>query len=447
MKSLPIGFNVLFLIFSISFSTYAQVETYDLSKYARPEIHRKTLRFSTGAQLFNLVSSNDLLTDKNNGLGIDLFIQGSQFNNTIANQNSTFTSATVNFDYNSKTDNINEKNIDLRFNLSHNTTNRKFYQEKRFIEIGGTLSGAFILDVLRVGGEEIRKNGRSNGFVEVPILHGHGRIELVNDAWRAVTMIQMLEREGFLQKGFSHEEITEFADTIAVSRNKRLTDPRHEIIYELEALSQFLVQKKFVAQEDFRFFAHMHDIYSFENFFPRQSGRTIKYGLEPRVSLTEIELSTIDDFYNVATGLFFVAEYEKLKPLDVNWQFDHGVEVGIGQSVNRSIGQDLSESQTLTAFVGGQLRYGYYPNVRTNFDLRIFGNYSYVKNNVRGFNQSSSSKGLSLSIQPQFQYYVSPRLTWTLGGNFAYTQFNPNNQIGNQSFNNRINFTSTYFIY
>jgi len=301
--------------------------------------------------------------------------------------------------------------------------------------------------MLRVDGEEIRKNGKLNGFVTIPIFHGHGRTELVNDAWRAVTMLNMLKEEGFLEKVITHDEITEFADTLSVSRNKRFTDPRHEIIYELEALSGFLVENEFVAKEDFRFFAHMHDIYSFENFFPRLSGKTFKYGVEPRVDISEVELNTIDDFFNVRTGLFAVAEYEKLKPIDVNWQFDQSYEVGIGRSINRSIGEDLAESQSLTAFIGGQIRYGYYPNVRTNFDLRINGIYNYSRSSIRGSSQSFTSDGLSLFVEPQFQYYVSPQFTWTLSGRFAYNQSEPSGQLSTQNFNNRINFTSTYFLY
>lgn len=445
-KTALVFFYCIILSLVFSNSSYSQLASYDLSNYARPDLERRTLALRGGAQLIN--SSNESFggTFEQNAFSLNAFLSGARFKNSLQNQKTSNFYFRNFFDWSSETTNQNTKELRLNSDMAYLFNNRKFYQERRFFDLGRRVNVDYTYLRKRSEGLELVNEGQVRASVAVPILHGHGRTEIINDAWRAVTMLEMLEREGFLSKQLSHEEITAFADTLSVSRTKRYTDPRHETIYELETLSDYLVTQGFVSKEDFRFFAHMHDIYTFENFILRQSGKTFSYGLEPNLGIVEVN-RTGGDIYLTETGLFLLASYENFRPVSRDWQFDHGIHVGIGQSYSNPSDNRFDGTDRFSAFIAGELRSVYYPSQRTNFTLTARARYEYARNEIDFVQQYLNTQGFNAYVEPRIQYYVSPQLIWSLSGRFSYNQFGYENQDDLTQYASLINFTTDYFFY
>lgn len=391
---------------------FAQLDSFNIADYARPDLERRT------AGLFGTLDMRkpntfDPTTEINRSIDLDFNAFQTKFVNTQRNQINV--TNRINIDYLSgklETNTSETKRQAFDFYGTRTYSNKIFNAENNFVEIaynGGISYSAvnqeyFTFDTLLVNIESNTRSLYLSG--DVSLYRGHGRIELVSDAWHAKTIIEMLRAKNLIVGEVSVEDIQEFAEKISDIKNMRNTDFRLENIAEQEALVEFLQSKEWTRTEDFRFYPALLDAWQFESFVFRQSGSEFKYGISAGVNAYNIDNSILlrnSDYRFLVYPRLSVA-YNTYKPISDDWQFNTTNGLSLG-SLLRNFD---SFTDDLYAAIASSLEWQYLPSQRTYYTLGLETNLLFP------FDEGAGTS--ILSPYATYVHYLSPRFNISVRG-------------------------------
>lgn len=454
---------------------FSQLDSFDIASYARPDLRRETARMTPNFGFGSTLGKKGFLgRDRGFGLNLNGDYDKSLFVNTKATQLFSFTRFGLDVNFSD----FKEQNIsniaDRYFNLSPefviNRRQKKYKDAEQFFEID--ISGGIDLDILnfdRNNGENISRELLNGGF-SIPLYWGKGRIELVNDAWHALTIIEMLGAAGLLKKEVNEQELLDFAHKIGTIKNFRNTDFRLERIAEYEALCAFLIKNDIAKESDYRFFAHLNDAWSYESFVVRNSGKEWKYGVIPTVDIQSLN----DGFYNNSRALFnfllplssyfyqsnyfigipfssafynysrsiysngFTNEnahllsgsmlasisYQNFQAQSINWQRNFQFQLGVGPQIRKGLGvideRILLDETSIIATLNSQYTINYIPNARSYYFLIFNLNYN-LRHTITADFEEKQDDLLVGAITGRYERYVSPTISWYILGSLNFT--------------------------
>lgn len=440
MKTLPIFLSIILLSLS---NLVAQIPLFDLSKYLRPTLNRKSLDLSlhlTGAQYEVLRSSR---SDSNLGGNGNLLYQS--FHNSPKAQKNSRIYLELSPNRNTvSSDGGKTKLKKLNGNLVINSSTFSYSAKNTFIAYSLNLQyrnnsiNQYFLNLSLTDPQisDIRDNDHQLSL-SFPITVGKGRIEQIDDARHGLFILQALEKKQYLAREISEEDILAFAARISELKNRRYFDFRLQKIWELEQLHAFLSERGIVEAESIGYFAIVQDIWSYGNQPIRRSGSRLRVGANPHLQFErDRELSTdffftggrdttaierIRASYNFRPGFYMDFFHEK--PLSESWQerFQIITEVGISR---RSIAasriqngnefRDNAQAWDDTPYIRASAYYtlGFYPNTRSYFEGSFGSSYYHTKSERSFFNLSqplTDFSSLSTNLRLDAYYYLSPQ--------------------------------------
>lgn len=394
---------------------FGQIDTYPIGEYKRPELHRKTL-FLTGATSSSnqFVSNSD--QDRSN-LDLNLNVGYSSLRNDKSTQRTTshFTSLQTDIDF----------EADNKANSLF--THRSIMDVKRF-QPNQTFAG--YAPEINVTAEYDKgvENLTKRVDVALPIGLGVGRIEIINDAWLAISILKNLREEGQLLREPTHQEITTFAEEIARIKNARVLDFRRKRIYELDEIYKHIVNINVVAENTLAF-AILYDAWNYEIYDTRRSGSSGDSYISPRYIFR-----FNDDLFDSGSGSWSL-RYRTFKPLNLHWDRNTSFEINFNSSyfTNSEITNEkeqISDNMNLT--ISAEYGLDYYLSRRTHMGWQ----------NRVSLNKlfKTSREIYFVSSNMNFVHWLSPQLqiVGSLGISNQYTenQFTQTNRWNpNFSFN------------
>lgn len=455
--STRILFSILMcLIFQVCLSGQSLVDSFDIATYARPDLERLTKqiqpRFNGD---FNFRGNNTTITSQELGGNLSVLGRSTKFINSQEYQIQQMTSYNLGI-------NINRNNIENEaktFSISPNYRTdyqKKFFKpDQRFLEIG-------VDAAIENNYSDVHGNGQGFSSLtsivqfSLPIYRGKGRIEIINDAWLAVQILNILEEQQLIKRNISSAEVEDFANTIADIKNLRNTDFRLERIAEYERLVGFLVENEMVKEDDYRFFAYLLDAYQFESFTLRRSGKEQKFGFIPGINLENIfsNQDALNRFINISS-LALEYRINSYQPKNLVWQFNktHAFQIDY-RTVKFVRGEDFgipqnsltSFQQIFTANWASSWEVQYLPSQRTNYSLIYQIDYGLFAS-FNDDNNSPLSGLLRSSLNFTTNFYVSPQFRWTIDTGFSLSVSNRLLDDFNFFSNNYFGFSGTYFFY
>lgn len=408
--------NILLLIFTLfAIGAQGQYSSYNLNDYARPDLRREALVLG----LTGFASQ------------LDQFDQAFESNynfRTSGNYTGYFNSKTEQRDIFSNAQLGYSKDLHFNGSFSYDDTRRKYHKEnsKQYLLLGyggyGNFTTRTELDRL------------SNITPNIKIGYGYGRLEIINDAWHAATILEELNERGIGQI-IDHEKLTELAYKIGTIKNIRRLDFRHEFISELEMLSQAMIDVGFVDELDITTFAHLQDIYRYESFVTRLSGSRIEGFLNTSYNMIGL-LGDSNSSYSNNLAIRLNANYNNSKAISMDWQREYGA----GIDFIRNIGEKDFHSTNLRPYLSYGL--GWYPNYRTNFNVNASTYY-----NMDRFDQWYDYNSFGLALSAEFNYYLSPELRFYASGNFNFTNVDRiNSNYNSNNLQNEVRFGVNYYL-
>ena len=268
----------------------AQIADYPLADYVRPDLQRITSFYGGTFSIRN--QQNKLIgqeLDTDFSLSLSPRWRQTVFKNTERHQIQSWISLDLRMNYSKdndfqKTINIFELNPIIRRGLSKKT----FFKNTNFFDLGyGVVMDETALFYRDTINDSRDVESEFRGELDLSIYFGKGRIELVNDAWHAHTILEMLEEQDLLEKSISVEQIEAFANRISEIKNFRNTDFRLEGIAEFESLCEHLVENGIMDAEKYRSFAVLLDAWQYESFINRESGNEWKFGLKSKLMVDD----------------------------------------------------------------------------------------------------------------------------------------------------------------
>ncbi len=423
------SFITLFLLFYGTLS-FAQIESYPLADYFRPDLERRTANYTGN---FRFINQNNKEINTGAESRTDINLSGNlfftNFKNTLRNQISSSTRYVLSYNYVVDIDNNKRSRSLLGANITRSFNNKIFKNEtKHFFEFNYN----FFLSPYT----SISKNSSSSSdqyllstqlAIEIPLYWGKGRIELVNDAWQAANVLKFLRDESLLQKtNVSHEEITNFADRVSEIQQFRNTDFRLESIAEYEALVQYLIENNLIDPNEYKTFAIILDAWRFENFETRRSGKEFKYGIIPQFTGTrqvfyEEHLFSSSRLINYLDNprLLGSVAYNSYRPVNMNWQRDFTNQLNIGVGFPNRFFTESDRNLTFVGQVNVSQNFRYLPNQRTNYGISISGSYQYQSALSNTLFQDKLHS-ISANINGEYNYYFSPRLACSVNANISF---------------------------
>ncbi len=434
----------LFLNLSVS----AQLTSYKLSDYALPDFERSSLdgTFSLNSSGYNINQYYLNYYSSSYGSGYGNYYESSnrykhnslygytnlQYNH-MRNNSSVQQISQISLNlagHKSKSeDGTTDKSIDsdryLYSYLRVNKVYRWYYSGKNFLGIHAdghyNYYNSKYEDIER--GEDYDNKSTTKKIdhdleITVPIKLGKGRIEQVQDAVRALYMVDALQKTGSVKATLSNDEITELASFIAQLRRQRYFDYRLQRIREYTALDSFLRENEILEKSDVEYYAALSDMWLYANIPARGNGYRVSLNINPTYAFDYYENDEQDviqkkQFQKVA----FQAEFTYEKPVNLKWQQSAHlyIEAAPLKTKYEKKGYDFLTSQkSLAMQANGSYGFGYYPNTRTQINLSALGVYTQV-NYQSGSSAESSLEGKAYTYGAAFDlyYYISPRLRWS----------------------------------
>jgi len=421
MKSILTFIAILVTVLPI----YSQSVDYNLSDYVYPDIKRQTLRLSPRLDMF---SSKFQSATNSSYLNFDMPLLGTLTEYTRKKQTDLFYSARVGYRGNAQD---SDSNRVLDYGGQFDIESRWFHRPKRFFELewDSRFNSTSFLN-------SDNQFTESNLDVSVSPQLGFGRVEIVNDAWHAVTIVEELKRLNALQADLSHEQLTSLANQISQLRNYRHVDSRLEAIYEIENLSKYLVDNGYVESDAYRTFAVLSDLYSFENFTFRRQGKQFTVG--PEVTFDFLFPGITDLFRQSVSTYALKAEYEIDNAVNMDWQFDQSYKLKAGIWNFSPLGNDVNLRHEF-AEVSASYDLGYFLNQRTN----MFVNAEAFYTMFRDFD----TQAYGLTLTPRLVYYISPQFRLGVTGSVILTSSDTLALRANKFSSGRLTTSVNYFFY
>jgi len=440
-------FLVFLAVLGLLIPCSAQIETYDISNYRRPDLQRQQLDVFINMNLDNVNSKADSEPFIHNFSG---FSSNEIIKNTFENSDSIQSTGSWSANAGGSIDKaISSTSFQLFGGYRKNKQTRHYKEDLKFIQIDYNLNVSPNRFHTKRENQESFIDNTLRAQVDFEITKGKGRFEFVTDVWHALTILEQLKEKGLLEKpDVDHNTITQFADKIAEVKNRRFTDPRFFFINEYEEVIEFLDAQNLIDTKNLKFFGQFYDLWRNERFISRRHGKTFRYGLG--TSLLDSDIFSRKSTRGNLTGIL---AFEDFKAISKDWQLNKsfGVEASsIWNDLFDEFDVDFEQSYTLTPYFN--MEFGYYPNLRTNYSLGLSARYFVTfdeDNEKTGFSNNDQT---NFSVFGTYNFYVSPQLTWRLTGRISLLKRNlPENFVlsPNSSFSNsnRISFRTIYSFY
>ncbi len=321
------------------------------------------------------------------------------------------------------------------------------YNGLKFTEYGVSASAAlgFTKQKDLVGNQKIA----SDQITIIPYVGiGKGRLEDVSNAQMVLFILEDLRDAGKIKKEISAEIANNFTDFITQLYNMRIFDGRIRRMYELEQIDSFMRANKMLSAYDIKTYNIINDNWGFAlqpnsvdayyarsgslliaNSFSNLSDRLNKDGilnqgrryngtrlyarLLPvlRDSSHNTKADTLPEkILNRGAGAAVEIGVIDSKPISLKFQRNRSAFLNIGDNFNRRYERHDTaitkmNSNAMSATIGGNIGFGYYPNSRTNIYTMI-GVQAYTGNNSSNWVKSKNSGG-SVSINGGGHYFIS----------------------------------------
>ncbi|MEM8892645.1 MAG: hypothetical protein AAGD28_31990 [Bacteroidota bacterium] len=421
----------------------SQVPIFDLSKYARPTLNRKSLdlNFHLGGNqsnnFGNSITSSSIRGDFN--LAYQSF-----HNSPAAQKNHSIYMGLMPFRSQASSATGESKQNEFIGNLIVNSEHLKYSTNNTFIAY--RLNLQYRNNSRGEYSQDLRPSVlRSSDFnradhqmtLDMPLTVGIGRLEWVDDARHGLFILQALERDNYLAREISEDDILAFAARISELKNRRYFDFRLQKIWELEQIHAFLSERGIIEEESIGYFAIVQDIWNFGNQPIRRAGSRLRVGVNPhmRYNLNKNERMNFSLDQPSDTSMVeeqresysfqpaFYLDFFHEKPISESWQevFQVKAELGIGRRnfsdrqlqngvVNTASFQAWDNTPIFKASAYYDLRF--YPNTRTYFE-GSFGMSFYQSKFLRSFNTQPNPvedfSSLQTNLRLNAYYYISPQ--------------------------------------
>ncbi len=442
-----------FILLVLPLSIFAQIDSFHIAEYVRPDLERRIFAITGDAVLYNYSSArNKTPLEHKFYLSPFLRLTHSKLQNSAKVQKTVSNTSSNSFRYNKQNNEIDTvaKWYNLNLDYEYNANVKKFDTKQQFFEMDYDIDLAYSANRSKDQWKnDISRGRRLTSNLSITPYLGKGRIELISDAWHAKTMLRVLEKAGFLKKNITAAEIQAFAEQISIIKNMRNTDNRLEDIAEFETLCAFLIDHKIVSATDFNFFALLHDAWINEavidhNFFSSSSGyglgtylslqnsgtpqfwyryhgQEFKVGINPSIGITDYNYysnSPNRTYANAALG--GVLAFNKYKAISDNWQFNQQQRLTVRPAFAGLLQQENigSYNNNLIFELASSWLIHYLPTRRTNYSLALDARYLYNINNTIIYDRTNKSilnstrreyGRLNLDINARMNHYFSPR--------------------------------------
>ncbi|PKP36189.1 MAG: hypothetical protein CVT98_08710, partial [Bacteroidetes bacterium HGW-Bacteroidetes-15] len=464
MKKVITAFVILFVISCVSF---AQVETFDLSKFKLPYLKYQSLdlNFNTNNQ-----SQSDSWKDTSdykynyNNIYTYLNVGGSYY----LYKNTAMEQSTYSFGTNislypiiGNTSLYDDESIErnsssnLYMQLNGSTRNRIYFNSPFFFEIGPNVGIFYYRDFNKYTykDEEGNVTFEHKSIANQPEIRttlefglGYGRIEQVTDAQMALFILKDLKKENRLTREPTHEEIYKLAELISQKRNQRFFDSRHRTINEVKAIDTFLTSQGLSEQTDASYFTTIYDNWLYSNNPNRASGFRVSGG--PKVAYTiynynnswellepmqdDNEITSKGSFLEYGAWLNVLDE----KPINHFWQRTLSAIFTYTLIKNTSaLNDDPTYKRLQDNFeVNLNASIGYYPTTRTYLKFGLgtgmrvnnMDKYYYLADTDYDDDQSAYLR-IYAGPNANGYYYFSPKLRLNFSGSLTYNFYNTDN--------------------
>lgn len=441
----------------------AQVPDFDLSRYARPILSRQSLDLDlSGSGLFiGPLNPNNMSENYRTHAFGKGNLSYRSFKNSPHLQGNSHISFGLEPQWRSSIQGISSqsrlRNIDS--NISINSKQLIYSDNQFFIGFDASLyynldiDWAFRRESNNLNELEERKNYSSSHqiYLDLPLMIGQGRIEWVQDARHALFLVQELDRQGYLSRELTEEDILAFSAHISRLKNRRYFDFRLQKIWELKQIHAFLKEHKMVHKEDVGFHAIVQDLWNFGNQPTRLAGNRFAIGMDPNIRwsnhdseaeerrmsssiITAFNEKNTTQFREFAPAIYL--SYASHKPIREIWErsFELTAEYGLRQLMHKQIweGDGLIDTANFSDWIfpphlnsNFYCGFGFYPNTRTYLNASFSAFFSQTVYMPRGISSTGpmpeklSRMGAYVSVRSY--YYLSPqtRLSFSYSANIS----------------------------
>lgn len=349
---------ILILCILSSLTVNAQIDTYPLDQYKRPTLRRSTFvldGYIDSDSGFRSNSDNDA-----SALTVNLNSFYTKFKNDKKTQSTIIHLTRINTDIDFKNDEKQMTNLQhlSRYSVRRFNEKNTFFGISPEIQIDSEIGSAFNSPERRVG-------------TALPIGVGKGRIEIVNDAWLATSILEALKDEGKLKREPTHQEITYLAEEIARIKNARILDFRNKMIYELDEIYTYILNLGLV-EESTLAFAILYDAWRYEIFTSRSSGRVLESYITPSYYFRFGE-----DQFNYSNQRWSLT-YRNYKPINLKWETRQILSIDFSSTFDHAAFSNPKLEQiqdNLQGRISGSYQIEYFLSRRTNFSLYNYAAY------------------------------------------------------------------------
>lgn len=406
----------LFLVIVSTFA-FAQYEKFDLRTFKLPELKTQYLniQFNGDGYLRKYVDYSNSTVDKYDDLQNEVSLRYGQYKSNKKLQREIDISFDFEYQYHREIDEDDDRMTNNFYSdFLIKGQERRFISPKTFIEADYTIDLSNRTYNSRVYSFEdsvsnSSKENYKNHLIYIPLKVGRGRIERVDDARRAIYILDALSRNNRLSKELTDKEITDLSERISILRERRVYDQRISDMQILEELDLYLQSQGYVTDADAPYFVNLYDMWKYGYNIKRYHGKRISLAVQPG-----LEVYYNDHYW---TNLSF-------------WEYNTPT-LDIGINYNQQNAASLNNQQRLNAFVysgvyretydgeianvcnyriGAEYVEGYYPNSRTDYSLSLGLYYA----NIGAYDQSTAPVSLGAIFEGRFNgtinYYISPKL-------------------------------------
>jgi len=280
------------------YNSYGQIDSYDLSSFKLPALKSQRLNFELSLNNNKSVNNreNSILLNQNLKYSSFLSSLNGYYNYYINSPKyQSITTVNTNFDFNfvnegHETENQWEDDTSIKEYesiLTGSNNTKYFINKKMFLSAAPSIYMGFIGDTEKI----IAKDGNGTVFFEetekvtvdvygatVDIGLGYGRVEQINFAQMALYILKDLRKADRLMREPTHEEITKFAELMAIKKSETILDSRHRLISEVKALDSLLNTFGIINQSDAIYFTTIYDNWQYAINPIRNSGYRFSAG-------------------------------------------------------------------------------------------------------------------------------------------------------------------------
>jgi len=294
------------------------------------------------------------------------------------------------------------------------------YNEQDYFKIGGSIEfETKHREVSRFVGSSY--TSESTLDLSSDLGFGFGRLEVVNDAWLAASILEELAAKNLLREIPDSLALRTYFDYLGQLEFERVLDFRMREIYVIEKLIAYLEEQNWIEKGSIPAFATIYDAYRYEQFFFRQTGRRLEFTLTPQIEV-EINKSTGQEsaLRNIRPGFIGTIQYDMHRNGDIKYY----VQKGLGASL-RYIERFTNVNDFRLTYIDARIDYTYVyrylPSLRTNFLISF--------KTEGGFTNANSFQSFLLAeCGLKYNYFFTPTTRLEVSGNFGYTD--PEFQVG-----------------